>query len=132
LKLITSNFDVHEMVKAHSGLPIVKLYINLFSESILDIGEENSDDGNGDDKMGYSRIKRDDPYWDDVDEPDLFVENNDVPRSSRGGEEGEENDGGEGREDSDGCGEGEESVGGEESEKDGGEEEGGIGGRTID
>jgi hypothetical protein len=130
LKLITSNFDVHEMVKAHSGLPIVELYINSFSESIPDIGNENIDDGNGDDEMGYSRIERDDPYWAEVDEPDLFVENNDVPRTSMGGDnrEGEENDGGEGREDSDGCVEGEESVGGEESEKDGGEEEGGRGG----
>ncbi len=52
LKLITSNFDVHEMVKAHSGLPIVELYINSFSESIPDIGEKNSDDDNGDDEGG--------------------------------------------------------------------------------
>jgi len=127
LKLITSNFDVHEMVKAHSGLPIVELYINWFSESIPDIGEENNDDGNGDDKRGYSRIERDDPYWDEVDESNLFVENNDFPMPSMGREnrEGEENDGGEGREDSDGCGEGEDSVGSEESEEVGGEEKGG-------
>jgi hypothetical protein len=62
LKLITSNFDVHEMVQAHSGLPIIELYINSFSESIPDIGEENSDDDNGDDEGGYCRIERDDPY----------------------------------------------------------------------
>lgn len=35
LKLITSNFDVHKMVKAHSGLPIVELYINSFSIDLL-------------------------------------------------------------------------------------------------
>jgi hypothetical protein len=57
LKLITSNFAVHEMVQAHSGLPIVVLYINSFSESISDIGEENSDDDNGDDEGEYSRIE---------------------------------------------------------------------------
>jgi hypothetical protein len=85
LKLITSNFDVQEMVKAHSGLPIVELYINSFSKSIPDIGEENNDDGNGDDERGYSRIERDNPYWDEVDEPYLFVENNDVPGPSIGG-----------------------------------------------
>jgi len=85
LKLITSNFDVHEMVQAHSGLPIIELYINSFSESIPDIGEENSDDDNGDDEGGYCRIEGDDLYWDEVDEPDLFVENNDVPGPSRGG-----------------------------------------------
>jgi len=85
LKLITSNLDVQEMVKAHSSLPIVELYINSFSEFIPDIGEENNDDDDGDDEMGYSRIERDDPYWDEVDEPDLFVENNDVPGPSMGG-----------------------------------------------
>jgi hypothetical protein len=74
-----------EMVKAHSGLLIVELYINSFSESIPDIGEENSDDGNSDDERGYCRIERDDPYWDEVDEPDLFVENNDIPGPSMGG-----------------------------------------------
>jgi hypothetical protein len=52
LKLITSNFDVCEMVRAHTGLPIVELYINSFSESIHDIDEESDDDDdddNGDD-----------------------------------------------------------------------------------
>jgi hypothetical protein len=34
LKLITSNFDVLEMVKADSGLRIVELYINSFCEFI--------------------------------------------------------------------------------------------------
>jgi hypothetical protein len=75
------------MVKVHSGLPIVELYINSFSESIPDIGKENNDDGNGDDEKGYSMIERDDPYWDEVNEPDLFVENNDVPGPSMGGGE---------------------------------------------
>jgi hypothetical protein len=45
------------MVQAHSGLPIIELYINSFSESIPDISEENSDDDNGDDERGYSRIE---------------------------------------------------------------------------
>jgi hypothetical protein len=58
LKLIQSNFDVREIVQAHSGLPIVKLYINSFSESIPNIDEENDDDDdNGDDEGGYSRIE---------------------------------------------------------------------------
>jgi hypothetical protein len=35
------------MVQAHSGLQIVELYINSFSESIPDIGEGNSDDEQG-------------------------------------------------------------------------------------
>jgi hypothetical protein len=61
LKLITSNFDEHKIVQAHSGLPIIELYINSFSESIPDIGEENCDDDNGDEEGGYSRIERDDP-----------------------------------------------------------------------
>ncbi|XP_062153473.1 uncharacterized protein LOC133861694 [Alnus glutinosa] len=43
------------MVKAHSSLPIVELYINSFSEFIPDIGKENNDDDDdddGDDEMG--------------------------------------------------------------------------------
>jgi len=36
-------------------------------------------------KGEYCRIERDDPYWDEVDEPNLFVENNDVPGPSMGG-----------------------------------------------
>jgi hypothetical protein len=131
LKLIISNFDVHEMVQAHSGLPIIELYIISFSESIPDIGEENIDDDNGDDEGGYSRIEQDDPYWDEVDEPDLFVENNDIPgpsmrRDNRdvrvNRDDGDNRNvggiGGEGREDSDG-GEGEESGEDEESEEGG-------------
>jgi len=85
LKLITSNFDVNEMVQAHWDLPIVELYINSFSESILDIDEGNDEDDNDDDERGYSRIERDDPYWDEVNELDLFVDNDDVPGPSTGG-----------------------------------------------
>jgi hypothetical protein len=85
LKLITSNFDVREMVEAHAGLPIVELYINSFSESIPDNDEENYDDDYGDDEGGCSKIDRDDPYWDEVNEPDLFVESNDVTGPSIGG-----------------------------------------------
>lgn len=44
LKLVTSNFDVREMVEAHAGLPIVELYINSFSKFIPDNDEENYDD----------------------------------------------------------------------------------------
>jgi hypothetical protein len=85
LKLITSNFDVREMVEAHASLPIVELYINSFSESIPDNDEENYDDDYGDDERGCSRINRDDPDWDEVNEPVLFVENNDVTGPSIGG-----------------------------------------------
>jgi hypothetical protein len=94
LKLITSNFDVNEMVQAYLGLPIVELYINSFSESIPDIDEGNDEDNNDndndndndDDERGYSRIERDDPYWEEVNEPDLFVDNDDVPGPSMGRE----------------------------------------------
>jgi len=105
LKLITSNFDVNEMVQAHLGLPIVELYINSFSGSIPDIDEGNDEDDNDndddDDERGYSRIERDDPYWEEVNEPDLFVDNDDVhddvpgPSMGRGGEESDESDEGE-------------------------------------
>jgi hypothetical protein len=94
LKLITSNFDVNEMVQAHLGLPIVELYINSFSGSIPNIDEGNDEDDNDndndndndddDDERGYSRIERDDPYWEEVNEPDLFVDNDDVPGPSMG------------------------------------------------
>jgi hypothetical protein len=88
LKLITSNFDVNEMVQAHLGLPIVEFYINSFSGSIPDIDEGNDEDDNDndddDDERGYSRIERDDPYWEEVNEPDLFVDNDDVPGPSMG------------------------------------------------
>jgi len=81
LKLVTSNFDVREMVEAHAGLPVVELYINSFSESIPD----NDDDDYGDDEGSCSRIDRDDLYWDEVNEPDLFVQNNDVTGPSTRG-----------------------------------------------
>jgi hypothetical protein len=107
LKLVTSNFDVREMVEAHVGLPVVELYINSFSESIPD----NDDDDYGDDEGGCSRIDRDDLYWDEVNEPDLFVQNNDVtgPSTSTGMREGSE--------DRDGCREGEDSEEGDKSEE---------------
>jgi hypothetical protein len=76
------------MVQAHLGLPIVELYINLFSESIPDIDEGNDEDDNDnddDDEMGYSRIEQDDPYWEEVNESDLFVDNDDVLGPSTGG-----------------------------------------------
>jgi hypothetical protein len=77
LKLITSNFDVNEMVQSHLGLPIVELYINSFSESIPGEGndeddEDDNDNDDDDDERGYSRIEQDDPYWEEVNEPDLF------------------------------------------------------------
>jgi hypothetical protein len=82
LKLITSNHDVLEMVKVHKGLPIVELYIVSFAKPIPNSDYEyDNDDGDGDDG-GYSRIERDDPNQDEVHEPDLFVENNDVPGPS--------------------------------------------------
>jgi len=132
LKLITSNFDVNEMVQAYLGLPIVELYINSFSESIPDIDEGNDEDNNDndndndDDERGYSRIERDDPYWEEVNEPDLFVDNDDVPGPSmwRGGirEVGDIDE--EGREESDGGVEGEESDESDEGEEEGDEDEG--------
>ncbi|XP_062161977.1 uncharacterized protein LOC133869010 [Alnus glutinosa] len=114
LKLITSNFDVNEMVQAYLGLPIVELYINSFSESILDIDEGNDEDNNDndndndndDDERGYSRIERDDPYW----EEGGIREVGDID--------------GEGREESDGGVEGEESDESDEGEEEGDEDEG--------
>jgi hypothetical protein len=86
LILITSNHDVIEMVKLYQGLPIVELYIVSFDEPVPDSEYEyNDDDGDDGDDGGYSRIERDDPYWDEIYEPDLFVEDNDIPETSMGG-----------------------------------------------
>jgi hypothetical protein len=83
LRLISSNHDVLEMVHVHKGVPIVELYHVSFVEPTANDGDyEYDDDG------GHSRIDQDDPYWDEVYEPDLFDENNDVARLSM--EEGDE------------------------------------------
>jgi hypothetical protein len=81
LTLIASNHNVIEMVKLHKGMSIVELYIVSFDEPVLYREYEYDDDGNN---RGYYRIERHDSYWDEVHEPDLFVENNDILGTSLG------------------------------------------------
>jgi hypothetical protein len=100
LQLISSDHDVVNMVEVHQDVPVIELYLVSFAERtsnendylVDDEAEETEADGNG-------RIDRDDPYWDEVNEPDLFDEDNEVDRpSTQGGGEGEGGEGGEGDE----------------------------------
>jgi hypothetical protein len=76
LRLISSDHNVFEIVNVHKGVPIVELYLVSFGEPRTNDEDYEYDDG------GYYRIHRDDPYWDEVYEPDLFDENNDVAEPS--------------------------------------------------
>ncbi|GLT75792.1 hypothetical protein SLA2020_474890 [Shorea laevis] len=88
LQLISSDHDVVNMVEVYQDVPVIKLYLVSFAERISnendclvdDEAEETEAGGNG-------RIDRDDPYWDKVNEPDLFDEDYEVDRpSTQGGE----------------------------------------------
>ncbi|GLT54658.1 hypothetical protein SLA2020_278400 [Shorea laevis] len=78
---------------------IVVLYLVSFGDhrTYAEVNEDDEDDeydydNEGEDDGGHSRIDRDDPYWDEIYEPNLFNEENDAARSSMNGprvEEGE-------------------------------------------
>jgi hypothetical protein len=97
LKLISSDYDVLVMVDAHKGLLVIELYLVSFVEHSIsnDEYEDNDEDNDGEN----NRIDRDDPYWEEVFELDLFDEDNYPPRPSMVGgnvegnvEEGNEGD----------------------------------------
>jgi hypothetical protein len=75
LKLISSDYDVLGMVDAHKGVLIIELYLVSFAEHSVSDDDEDNDGEN-------SRIDRDDPYWEEVVELDLFDEDNNPPRPS--------------------------------------------------
>jgi hypothetical protein len=72
LKLISSDYDVLGMVAAHKGVLVIELYLVSFAEHSVsnDEYEDNDEDNDGEN----NRIDRDDPYWEEVFEPDLFNE----------------------------------------------------------
>ena len=74
LKLISSDFDVLGMVDAHKGVLVIELYLVSFAEHSVrdDDYEDNDEDNDGEN----NRIDRDDPYWEEVLESDLFDEDN--------------------------------------------------------
>jgi hypothetical protein len=136
LKLISSDYDVLGMVAAHKGVLVIELYLVSFADHSVSNDEyEDNDEGNDGEN---TRIERDDPYWEEVFEPDLFDEDSYPPRSSMvGGNVGGNDEGGnvEGANDegnveggNDGDGEGNEGDGegdGEGNEGEGGDEESG-------
>ncbi|XP_059435398.1 uncharacterized protein LOC132168430 [Corylus avellana] len=109
------------MVAAHKGVSVIELYLVSFDEPAVN----DDDDGEYGEN---SRIDRDDPYWEEVFEPDLFDEDNNLPGPSmaggnveEGGVEGNEEGHGEGNEgedgDEEGDGEGNEGEDGDEEEE---------------
>ncbi|GLT71162.1 hypothetical protein SLA2020_431990 [Shorea laevis] len=92
LKLISSDHDVVKLVEVHQDVPVVELYLVSFAERRPNandcfVGDEAEEVEAGE----HGRIDRDDSYWDEVNEPDLFDEDNDVggPSTEWGGEGGE-------------------------------------------
>jgi hypothetical protein len=89
LKLISSDYDVLGMVAAHKGVLVIELYLVSFADHSVSNDEyEDNDEGNDGENP---RIERDDPYWEEVFEPDLFDEDSYPPRSSMvgGNDEGQ-------------------------------------------
>jgi hypothetical protein len=80
LKLISSYYNVLEMVVAHVEVSIIKLYLVSFDEPR--VNDDEYEDYNDDNDGENSRIDRDDPYWEEMLEPDLFDEDNNLPRPS--------------------------------------------------
>jgi hypothetical protein len=80
LKLISSDYDVLGMVATHKGVLVIELYLMSFADHSVsnDEYEDNDEDNDGEN----TRIERDDPYWEEVFEPDLFDEDSYPPRSS--------------------------------------------------
>jgi hypothetical protein len=99
------------MVNVYKAVPIIELYLVCFGEPIASDCDYEYDDG-GDDG-GQFRIDWDDLYCDELYEPDLFDENNDVagPSVEEDMEKGDEV-----------CGEGSEESEGDEEYVEGGEE----------
>ncbi|XP_059461824.1 uncharacterized protein LOC132190802 [Corylus avellana] len=86
LKLISSNHNVLEMVAAHKGVPVIELYLISFDKPAVNDDEYEDDNDDDDGEYGEnSRIDRDDPYWEEVFEPDLFDEDNNLPGPSMAG-----------------------------------------------
>ncbi|XP_059440262.1 uncharacterized protein LOC132172719 [Corylus avellana] len=110
LKLISSDHNVLEMVAAHKGAPVIELYLVSFNEPAVNDDEYEDDNDDDDGEHGENnRIDRDDPYWEEVFESDLFDEDNNLlgPSMARGnveegGVEGNEEGDGEGNEGDDG------------------------------
>jgi hypothetical protein len=115
LKLISLDYNVLEMVAAHVEVPVIMLYLVSFDESRVNDDEyEDYNDDNDGEYGENSRIDRDDPYWEEMLEPDLFDEDNNLSGPSmeggiveeggvEGGVEGDEdgNDGEDAKEDND-------------------------------
>jgi hypothetical protein len=86
MKLISSDYNVLEMVAAHVEVPVITLYLVSFDEPRVNDDEyEDYNDDNDGEYGENSRIDRDDPYWEEMLEPDLFDEDNNLPRPSMEG-----------------------------------------------
>jgi hypothetical protein len=86
LKLISSDYNVLEMVAAHVEVPVITLYLVSFDEPRVNDDEyEDYNDDNDGEYGENSRIDRDDPYWEEMLEPDLFDEDNNLPGPSMEG-----------------------------------------------
>jgi hypothetical protein len=82
LKLISSDYDVLGMVAAHKGVLVIELYLVSFADHSVSNDEYEDNDEDEDNDGENTRIERDDPYWEEVFEPDLFDEDSYPPRSS--------------------------------------------------
>jgi hypothetical protein len=71
LKPISSDYDVLGIVAAHKGVLVIELYLMSFAEHSVSNDEYEDDDEDNDGEN--NRIDRDDPYWEEIFEPDLFV-----------------------------------------------------------
>jgi hypothetical protein len=86
MKLISSDYNVLEMVAAHVEVSVITLYLVSFDEPRVNDDEyENYNDDNDGEYGENSQIDRDDPYWEEMLEPDLFDEDNNLPRPSMEG-----------------------------------------------
>jgi hypothetical protein len=74
LKLISSDYDVLGMVAAHKGVLVIELYLVSFADHSVSNDEYEDNDEDEDNDGENTRIERDDPYWEEVFEPDLFDE----------------------------------------------------------
>ena len=80
LKLISSYYNVLEMVVAHVRVLVITLYLVSFDEPRVNgDGYEDYNDDNDGEYGENSRIDRDDSYWEEMLEPDLFDKDNNLP-----------------------------------------------------